>query len=79
MSQLRELVDATEDLSIRDQCELLGVARSTLYYEGFDLLEALAKGVIVDVANDGGQSGLSSSGNGRIWQGMAVAYRLHME
>ena len=34
MSERRELVDATEKLSIRDQCELLGIARSTLYYEG---------------------------------------------
>jgi putative transposase len=31
---LRDLVDATEDLSIREQCQLLGLPRSTLYYEG---------------------------------------------
>jgi putative transposase len=34
LSERRELIDATEELSIRDQCELLGIARSTLYYEG---------------------------------------------
>jgi len=32
VSQFRELVDPDEKLSIRDQCELLGVARSSLYY-----------------------------------------------
>jgi putative transposase len=31
---MRALVDPAEDLSVRSQCELLGVARSTLYYEG---------------------------------------------
>lgn len=31
---MRSLVDPDEDLSVRSQCELLGVARSTLYYEG---------------------------------------------
>lgn len=34
MSELRELVYATEGLSIRDQSELLGVARSTQYHKG---------------------------------------------
>lgn len=33
MSQFRQLVDPDEELSIRDQCELLGIARSSLYYE----------------------------------------------
>ena len=27
-------MDASEDLSIREQCHLLGLPRSTLYYEG---------------------------------------------
>lgn len=31
---MRALVDASEDLSIREQCHLLGLPRSTLYYEG---------------------------------------------
>ena len=30
---MRTLVDSAEPLSVRSQCELLGVARSTLYYE----------------------------------------------
>lgn len=33
MSDFRELVDPEEVLSIRDQCDLLGVARSSVYYE----------------------------------------------
>ena len=33
MNDLRGLVDATGEVSIRDQCELLGIARSTFYYE----------------------------------------------
>ena len=33
MSLMRTLVDSAEPLSVRSQCELLGVARSTLYYE----------------------------------------------
>ena len=31
---MRALVDASEDLSIREQCHPLGLPRSTLYYEG---------------------------------------------
>lgn len=34
MSQLCELIDRGEKLSVREQCELLGVARSSYYYEG---------------------------------------------
>lgn len=33
MSQRRELVDESEELSVRDQCELLGLSRSGYYYE----------------------------------------------
>ena len=33
MSTVRELVDRNEALSIREQCELLGLNRSSLYYE----------------------------------------------
>ena len=33
MSQLRELVDGTETMSIREQCQLLGISRSGWYYE----------------------------------------------
>ena len=33
MSDFRALVDPKEELSIRDQCDLLGVARSSVYYE----------------------------------------------
>lgn len=34
MSQRCELVDPAGELSVREQCELLGVARSSYYYEG---------------------------------------------
>lgn len=34
MSELRTLVDPTSEISITKQCELLGLARSTYYYEG---------------------------------------------
>ena len=34
MNELRELVDAKEPMSIRDQCGLLGLVRSAYYYEG---------------------------------------------
>ena len=34
MSQRCDLVDPAEELSVREQCELLGVARSSYYYEG---------------------------------------------
>ena len=34
MSERREWIDRThESLSVRQQCELLGLARSSLYYE----------------------------------------------
>lgn len=33
MSAIRALVDPSEDLSVRAQCQLLGVSRSALYYE----------------------------------------------
>ncbi len=33
MNQRRELVDESEELSVRDQCELLGLSRSGYYYE----------------------------------------------
>jgi putative transposase len=33
VSEFRALVDPEEQLSIRDQCDLLGVARSSVYYE----------------------------------------------
>ena len=33
MNQRRELVESSEKLSLRQQCELLGLARSSLYYE----------------------------------------------
>ena len=34
MNQRRRLVDPSQPLSVRRQCELLGVARSTVYYKG---------------------------------------------
>jgi hypothetical protein len=34
VSELRSLVDPTSEISITKQCELLGLACSTYYYEG---------------------------------------------
>ncbi|TVQ00241.1 MAG: IS3 family transposase [Balneolaceae bacterium] len=34
MSQRKTLIDPTQEISIRRQCELLGVPRSTIYYKG---------------------------------------------
>ena len=34
MNERKRLVDPAQSLSVRRQCELLGVARSTVYYKG---------------------------------------------
>ena len=34
MNQRKRLIDPKQEISIRRQCELLGVSRSTIYYKG---------------------------------------------
>ena len=32
MSDLKEMIDPTEELSVRSQCIVLGISRSSVYY-----------------------------------------------